>query len=177
MPEHFICLTALPVAPTSRKIDNKRLRAISTEMALTDLMSHTEPKSTSPSTMSEMEGTVGKVAAEVLLVEEARTDLDTNLFRLGLDSLNIINLMIKLQKAGLECTDSKIMKGPTVRRIALLPPKKSRNGTAGPSQRQRSDLKQRCCDEFKSGVDFGNIAAVRPCFAIARNLGSLLRGS
>ena len=169
IPDHIIRLASLPLVAVSRKIDNKRLKAIFSEMSVADLMSQNKPSSSSPRALTEVEEVVKGVATQVLVVDRTKIQADINLFRLGLDSLNAISLTINLQKFGFECTVSNILKTPTIESLARLP-RMTGSESRKADQPSYSDLKRRFFADGKNGHDFSDVAAVRPCLPLQETL-------
>ena len=169
VPDHFIRLTSIPLVTISRKVDSKRLRVLFSELCLADLTLHNKSAPLSRKEMSQAEKIVRDVATEALSIDQARIEIDSNLFGLGLDSLNVINLTIKLQKMGFSTTVSEIMKRPTIEQLALLPRNEREVGHPGPILRRTEDLKQRFCIS-STNSDNSNIAAVRPCLPLQETL-------
>ncbi|KAI4186795.1 MAG: hypothetical protein L6R41_003250 [Letrouitia leprolyta] len=170
VPEHFIRLTSLPLASTSRKVDNKRLRALFDEMSLQDLMSSSVPLSFIESVMTDSEKIVRDVAAKLLSVDPARINADSNLFHFGLDSLNVISLTLTLQKTGYSSSVSKILQGPTIKEIAHQPSERVKNGTIKGSSSRNEDLERRFRAKSTSSSVQSNLLAIRPCLPLQETL-------
>lgn len=170
VPDHIIRLTTLPLVTISRKVDNKHLRTLFAEISLADLTSEEKAKSWVNRAMSEAEEAVSSVAADVLAVDKNEINRETNLFRLGLDSLNIISLTIKLQKIGFESTVSNTLKSATVEQIALLPRNRKVNGGPTPASNSSQDLEKRFRASGANGLDYSNIAAIRTCLPLQESL-------
>ena len=171
VPDHIIRLTSLPLVSISRKVDNKNLKALFTKTSFADLTAQSpeKPKSSKNRHMNDAERAIRTVAGEVLMIDRENIDLDTNLFRLGLDSLNIISLTIKLQKTGFSSTVANTMNNPTVEQIALLPRNEytsvgftTANGTQALEQRFRA--------RSDTGLDHSNMATIRPCLPLQETL-------
>ena len=169
MPDHIIRLTSLPLVAISRKIDNKRLKALFSELSVADLLSQSTPSPSSRRALTEAEDVVKDVAAEVLLVDRTKIQADTNLFHLGLDSLSAISFTIRLQKTGYDSTVSKILKTPSIESIARLP---RRNEPQGSNVKQNSwsNLKRRFVTKSKNGHDFSDVVTVMPCMPLQETL-------
>ncbi|KAL8767688.1 MAG: hypothetical protein Q9209_005868 [Squamulea sp. 1 TL-2023] len=169
VPDHLIRLRSLPLVPTSRKVDMKRLEALFKSISLTDLTSSGKLVSTIAYTPSKIESAVRRVVVDVLGLEQIRVDADSSLFHFGLDSLNVISLTVKLQKEGLGCTVSKLLQNPTIRAI-------SEGVTQREPIQRTSDWPTRLIDldrNFRhqsSNVDLDNIAAIRPCLPLQETL-------
>lgn len=171
VPEHFIRLTSLPLVSTSRKVNIKHLQAMFIETPLNDLTSLSQPIASSTNMTSEVERTVRGIAAEVLAVDQARIDADGNLFRLGLDSLNVISLALKLQKLGFDSSVSKILSSPTVKEIALRPSQRVENGrTIRHLPKRIADLERRFMAKYRDSLNISNLALIRPCLPLQETL-------
>lgn len=170
VPEHFIRITSIPLVSTSRKVDNKRLRALIAEMSLQDLMSSSQPLPSATRAMTGSEIAVRDMAGELLSVDPTRINTDSSLFHYGLDSLNVINLTLKLQKTGYCSSVSKILRGPTVKEIAHQLGGNVGNGVAKGTSTRIADLEQQFKAESINGLVQSNILAVRPCLPLQETL-------
>ena len=172
VPEHIIRLTSLPLVPSSRKVDNKSLRAMFNQISISDLMPtiETPAKSSDTLAMNEKEIWVRDIAAEVLAVDKHNIQRETNLFRLGLDSINVISLTIKLQKRGFDGSVSTMLKSPTVEQISRLPYISKNHTTPNQGLLRRRDLGRDFRSKVKNGHNFSNIASVRPCLPLQETL-------
>ncbi|KAI4176759.1 MAG: hypothetical protein LQ343_000852 [Gyalolechia ehrenbergii] len=170
VPEHFIRLTSLPLVSTSRKVNTKQLRALFNEMTLHDLMSSNKPSSSDTGAMTDSEKAVRGVAAEILLVDQAKINADSSLFQFGLDSLNVISLALKLKKIGFCSSVSEILKEPTVKEIACQPRQNVETGFTRRSPSQFADLEQRFKAESTSSLVHSNSVAIRPCLPLQETL-------
>ncbi|KAL8723312.1 MAG: hypothetical protein Q9225_000364 [Loekoesia sp. 1 TL-2023] len=171
VPEHLIRLTSLPLVPTSRKVNIKHLRAIFIETPLDDLTSLSQPTPSSTDVTSEAERTVRGVIADILAVDQERIDADSSLFRLGLDSLNVISLALKLQKLGFDSSVSKILNSPTIKDIALRPSQRIENGgiISHPPKRI-ADLERKFIAKYRNSLNISNLAMIRPCLPLQETL-------
>ncbi|KAL8968481.1 MAG: hypothetical protein Q9197_004859, partial [Variospora fuerteventurae] len=170
VPDHFIRLTSLPLVPTSRKVDTKQLLRTFNESPLDGSRSSITPITSNANILSDVERVVRSEVAEVLGVEEDKLDANSNLFPLGLDSLNVISLTIKIQRRGFNSNVSKILKVPTIRGIASCLGRKIANGKASHAQNGFASLEQRFKGRSKDGFDMSNVAAVRPCLPLQETL-------
>ncbi|KAL8650194.1 MAG: hypothetical protein Q9210_003968, partial [Variospora velana] len=170
VPDHLIRLTSLPLVPTSRKVDTKQLLRIFHESSLDSLTVSATPTTSNSKILSEVERVVRSEVAEVLAVEEDKLDANSNLFQLGLDSLNVISLTIKIQRQGFNSNVSRILKSPTIRGIASCLGQKMANGRASHAQNGFAGLEQRFRGRSNDGLDMSNVAAVRPCLPLQETL-------
>ncbi|KAL8944651.1 MAG: hypothetical protein Q9216_000348 [Gyalolechia sp. 2 TL-2023] len=168
VPEHFIRVTSLPRVSTSQKLNTKQLRELFDEVPLHDLMSSNKLSSTAA--MTESEKVVRSVAAALLSVDQAKINADSNLFQLGLDSLNVISLTLKLQKLGFCSSVSKIFKGPTVKEVACQSRQRMGSSVTKSPPNRISDLEQRFIAENTKGLVHPNLAAIRPCLPLQETL-------
>ncbi|KAL8704289.1 MAG: hypothetical protein Q9201_002543 [Fulgogasparrea decipioides] len=166
VPDRIIRLSSLPRVATSRKMDTKYLRAIFGDLTLDELMLLDKPMSSSEGGLSEVETAVRSLAAEVLAVDEARLNAESDLFQFGLDSLNAINLSIKLSKSGIDRSITNILRRPTIKAIAASSNHKHKDH--GPPV--IPDVEQRFLANAKIGLDLSNIAAIRPCLPLQETL-------
>ncbi|RPB02033.1 hypothetical protein L873DRAFT_1788049 [Choiromyces venosus 120613-1] len=122
VPAAIIPLTALPMT-TQGKIDTKLLQ--STYFGLgSNVAEDYTPESSSGVDGQEwtaLEREVADVIAEVARVVRDEVGRATSIFRLGLDSISVIQLSSRLSKAGhIRLDVSQIMRNPTVSSIATL---------------------------------------------------------
>ncbi|KAI4123162.1 MAG: hypothetical protein LQ338_005411 [Usnochroma carphineum] len=170
VPDHLVRLTCLPLVSASRKVDMKQLRTIFNNIPIDDLMSSNTPESSSAHALNEEENSVRATVAEVLAVEQVGLSADSNLLQYGLDSLNAISLTFKLQRQGLQCSVSKILKNPTIRAIASGLRQRSQNGGIAHMPSPGEDLERRFRSKSKVGLDLSNAAAIRPCLPLQETL-------
>ncbi|KAL8724859.1 MAG: hypothetical protein Q9166_007713 [cf. Caloplaca sp. 2 TL-2023] len=123
VPDVIIPLAKLPLAPASGKADQKRLKSLFADAPLEDIIHHPGQSDSSRRELTDDERTIRSVVASTLAIDGAEISSNTNIFRFGLESLSAINLAIKLQKLGYECTVSTVLKNSTLERLALLPRK------------------------------------------------------
>lgn len=171
VPDHVIRLTSLPLVSISRKVDNKELKALFTKTSFAELTAPLPGKQKFPHhrPMSDAEKAIRSLAADVLAVGQETIDVDTNLFRLGLDSLNIISLTIKLQKVGIMSTVSNIMNNASVEQIAVLP--RNEHTSAGcTTVKGIQALEQRYRARSDNGSEPSNMATIRPCLPLQETL-------
>ena len=168
IPDHLIRLNFLPLVPTSRKTDSKQLRALFKEINMGNLVSHEYGPNTRA--MTEIEDKVRDIVVEVLQITGAKVDVNTNLFRLGLDSLNVISLAVKLQKLGLDSTVSNILRNSSIEHIAGLRGEVKRDNIVTIPPRRNGDLERKLRTKVGDGHDLSNIATVRPCLPLQETL-------
>ncbi|KAL8646232.1 MAG: hypothetical protein Q9226_006955, partial [Calogaya cf. arnoldii] len=125
VPDVVLPLSRLPLAPSSGKADQKRLKSLFTDLPIEDLVNRPGETNSCRQELSDSEKVVRGAVMSTLAVHGAEIYPNTNLFRLGLESLSAINLAIKLQKLGYECNVSAVLKNPTIERLALLPQRKA----------------------------------------------------
>lgn len=176
VPDIVIPLTELPLAPSSGKADMKRLKTLFANMALGDIVhrSSSAKAGSSKRELSQAEKVVRKQVASILAVDEANVLSNTDIFRLGLDSLNAINIAVKMQKLGYECTVSSILRNPVLENLARLP----RNDKNADAQEQKleqtrsrlADLESRFQKVHPLGISDVAIHTVRPCLPLQETL-------
>ena len=179
VPDHVIFLTTMPLAPISGKADGKKLLALFSETPLLNPVSANSSDIAENSRedrreLSGPEQAVRDAVVETLRLDAAIISHDTNLFGLGLDSLSVINLTVRLQKIGFDCTVSSVMKNPTLASLALAP------GVAqlGRMQWQKldeakttlSDMEARFRRAHTYCLDNASISSVRPCLPLQESL-------
>ncbi|KAL8846640.1 MAG: hypothetical protein Q9221_008280 [Calogaya cf. arnoldii] len=125
VPDVVLPLSRVPLAPSSGKADQKRLKSLFTDLPIEDLVNRPGETASHRQKLSDSEKVVRGAVMSTLAVDGAEISPNTNIFRLGLESLSAINLAIKLQKLGYECTVSGVLKNPTLERLALLPQRKA----------------------------------------------------
>ncbi|KAL8805520.1 MAG: hypothetical protein Q9182_001889 [Xanthomendoza sp. 2 TL-2023] len=129
VPDVIMPLTRLPLAPASGKADQKRLKSLYADVPLEDIVNGKARSTSSQRAMTEAEKIVCRVVRSTLIIDGAEIYFNTNLFRLGLESLSAINLAVKMQQQGYDCTVSAVLKNPTLEQLALLPRKSSSEGS------------------------------------------------
>ena len=179
VPDVVIPLTRLPLAPSSGKADLKRLKALFADISTADMIYHicseqpNQPKS-SRRELTEAERNVRSAVMSTLTVDAAEVSANTNIFRLGLDSLSAINLTIKLQKLGYDCTVSNVLRNPFLEQLVLLPRKPKHEGTLAARLTQTrsrlADLDYRFRALHSHGLNNSSIQAVKPCLSLQETL-------
>ncbi|KAL9069746.1 MAG: hypothetical protein Q9161_005331 [Pseudevernia consocians] len=179
VPDVVIPLTKLPLAPSSGKADLKRLRNLFADLSITKMINHTsseQPHSLESSHrgLTEAERNVGSAVMCTLAVDAAELSFNTNIFRLGLDSLSAISLAIKMQKLGYDCTVSSVLRNPFLEQLVLLPRKGKNEGPLADKLRQTqsglADLESRFRATHSHGLDDSSIQAVKPCLPLQETL-------
>ena len=172
VPDHLMMLTGLPLVKISRKIDAKKLKAMFRDSSLGGFASKRveSDKRTSSRPLSQHEERVKQVVVDVLAKKDSNIGPDDNLFSYGLDSLNAINLTVKLQKLGYDATVSALLKKPTISTLANLPLKAQKEDSNLSASVRMADLERRFKATSSNGVDHSNIAAVLPCLPLQETL-------
>ena len=178
VPDLVIPLTTLPLAPSSGKVDSKRLKVLFTAIPIADIMYNTsqQPNQPEPSRreLNEAERCVRSAVISALTVDTAEVTTNTNLFRLGLDSLSAISLAVKMQKLGYDCTVSNILSNPLVEQLAFLPRKvQNTRASADRLTQTRSrlaDLETRFRAIHSHGLGDLSIQAIKPCLPLQETL-------
>ena len=179
VPDVIIPLTKLPLAPSSGKADLKRLKALFADISPADMMHHTssdhylQPES-SRRELTEVERNVRSVVTSTLSVNGVEISANTNVFRLGLDSLSAISLAINLQKLGYDCTVSSVLRNPLIEQLALLPQKdptkKATMDKHTQIQSKLADLESRFRASHSHNLETSFIQAVKPCLPLQETL-------
>lgn len=178
VPDIVIPLLKLPLAPSSGKADIKHLKALFSNMQIAGMTHHTSDHSlqleTSRRELTEAERSVRSIVINTLAVDAADVQANTNIFRLGLDSLSAISLAIKLQKLGFESTVSSVLRNPLIKQLALLPQRdlnKEATGDKTVQIRSRlADLESKFRAAHSHGLDNSSIQAVKPCLPLQETL-------
>lgn len=179
VPDVVIPLTKLPLAPSSGKADLKRLKSLFADISLADVMHPTssdhylQPES-SRRELTEAERNVRSVVKSTLSVNGFEISANTNVFRLGLDSLNAISLAIKLQKLGYDCTVSSVLRNPLIEQLALLPQKdRTKKATMDKHTHFKSslvNLESRFRASHSQTLGTSLVQAVKPCLPLQETL-------
>ena len=179
VPDHIIFITALPISLTSGKADGRKLLALFSDIPLPDLISPSSsemlgrPEPGRRET-TEPEKRVRDAVLETLAFDNADMSHNANLFRLGLDSLNVISLTVRLQKSGFNCTVTSVLRNPTIEALALLPREEHINGVKEHKfanvKNMLSDMEIRFRETHSHGLKDSSMFAVRPCLPLQESL-------
>ena len=179
VPDVVIPLTKLPLAPSSGKADLKRLKSLFADISLADVMhptssDHYQQPESSRRELTEAERKVRSVVKSTLSVNGFEISANTNVFRLGLDSLSAISLAIKLQKLGYDCTVSSVLRNPLIEQLALLPPKdRTKKATMDKHTHLKSklvNLESRFRASHSQTLGTSLVQAVKPCLPLQETL-------
>ncbi|MCJ1475040.1 hypothetical protein MMC13_003700 [Lambiella insularis] len=178
VPDVVIPLTRLPLALSSGKADLKRLKLLFTDTPIAEMIpqpsEYLDHSDSSRRELTEAESSVRSLVMTILAVDAAELSSDTNIFRLGLDSLNAISLAIKMQKLGYDCTISSVLRNPTLEQLALLPRKGQEKGapanTLTQTRSMLADLEFRFRAIHSHGLNDSSILAIRPCLPLQETL-------
>ncbi|KAL8669689.1 MAG: hypothetical protein Q9168_005727, partial [Polycauliona sp. 1 TL-2023] len=133
VPDVILPLSRLPLAPSSGKADQKRLKSLYAEAPIEVLFNRSDDRKSRRLKLTESEKAVRGAVTSILDVDGVDIYPTTNLFRLGLESLSAINLAIRMQKIGYVCNVSTVLKNPTLEQLALLPQRESERTKDTPS--------------------------------------------
>ena len=164
VPSRIFRLNYLPVAQTSRKVDSKRLRQMCSDFFEASSTVGTGEASRNPPQITRLEATIRDVAAEVLQNQAGWIEPGVNLFSLGLDSLNVVGLTIRLRKLGYLITISDILQAPTVRSIASVI--RAENTTMGKDEQRLQAAKV----ESNNCFDSTTVVNLQPCLPLQESL-------
>lgn len=179
VPDLVIPLTNLPLAPTSGKADMKRLKALFAEIPIAQIVNPNSSDQSYQSNLShreltEAERNVRNAVMSTLAVDTANISSNTNIFRLGLDSLSAITLAIKMQRLGYACTVSSILRNPFLEQLALLPQQDQKKGVPvdkpAETRSKLEDLQSRYLVTRSQGLRPSSIQAVKPCLPLQETL-------
>ncbi|KAL8971551.1 MAG: hypothetical protein Q9183_000999 [Haloplaca sp. 2 TL-2023] len=165
VPDVVLPLTELPLAPSSGKADVKQLKSLFANMPLEDVTQRSGEAPPSRKEMTKTEQEVRAVVAESLNIDESEISADTNIFRVGLESLSAIGLAINMQKLGFECSVSSVLKNPSVEQLAVLPRTREQPPEEKPSA--VASLNERFRNINGAHRSF---EAVRPCLPLQETL-------
>ena len=179
IPDLVIPITKMPLAPASGKADGKRLKTLFSDMSLSELMSPAPSEASSQPNqrsrmLSEAENNVRNAVVRTLAIHETEVSPNTNIFRLGLDSLNAINLACRLQKLGYECSVASVLRNPLLEKLAVLPLKTHIDGAQvdklAEARIRLSNTEARFRANQCHGLEDTSICAVRPCLPLQESL-------
>ncbi|KAL8893368.1 MAG: hypothetical protein Q9192_005338, partial [Flavoplaca navasiana] len=164
VPDVVLILSRLPLAPSSGKADQKRLKALFADAPLEDLINRSVKGKTEQRELTASEQTVRNAVTSTLSVDSADIYPTTNIFRLGLESLSAITLTVRMQKLGYDCNVSTILKNPTLEKLALLPQRKVEQ--TKPTYSPLAALKAR----YLKGHPEHSSRKVKPCLPLQETL-------
>lgn len=179
VPDVVIPITKLPLAPSSGKADLKRLKVLLADMPIADMTRHVSSEDSIQPRSSRRELTVAErdvlsAITSALNVHAAEIAADTNIFRLGLDSLSAISLAIKIQQLGYDCTVSSVLRNPFLEQLALLPHKDhyrgAPTGNLAETKSRIADLESKFRAIHPQGLGDLSIQAVKPCLPLQETL-------
>ena len=182
VPDHIISMTALPLIPASGKVDQKRLKALFSEIPLSHLISTSQmqldnQRRSSNRETNPTEKIIRDCLVETLVIDQAAISPSSNILRLGIDSLSVISLTIRLQKKGFRCTVTDVLRNPSVEKLALLSCKTWDSDRVDERLREIrhviANLELRFRDSNALGLDTRSISAVRPCLPLQESMVAL----
>lgn len=165
VPDIVLPLTKLPLAPSSGKADSKRLKALFMSLSIEDIINPSGGPSSSPRDLSKAEEAVHGAVTATLAIDSAKIAFNTNLFRLGLDSLGAITMTIKMQQLGYDCAISDVLKSPSLEQLALLPRRKSPKVKEAASEIVKLESRFRTAGRLCHGFQ-----GVKPCLPLQETL-------
>ena len=124
VPDSVLPLSKLPLASSSGKADLKKLKALFAAMPIRDIIHRPEKHSSSCRRLTEAEAVIRSAVTHSIDAISVEISPDTNLFKVGLESLSAVNLAVKMGKLGYECTVSTVLQNPTIQQLACVPRKK-----------------------------------------------------
>ncbi len=122
VPDYLIPIDVIPLAGVSGKADTKTLKTFFASLPVPKLLGTMggESSGTFSRQLTPSEQQIADIVKGVLSVgEQHDIKSTTNLFTLGLDSLNAVGLAIKLREIGVQCTLTLLLGSPTVESIAI----------------------------------------------------------
>ncbi|KAF2761326.1 hypothetical protein EJ05DRAFT_259760 [Pseudovirgaria hyperparasitica] len=117
VPTHIIPITSIPLS-VNNKADGKRLREIYNGLSREVLQELSDTTDSKP--FSSTERLILDAVDSIVSVNSDLASRDSSIFELGLDSITVISLSMKLKESGLRyVSPAIIMKNPTVGRLAM----------------------------------------------------------
>ncbi|GME63927.1 Nonribosomal siderophore peptide synthase SidC [Neofusicoccum parvum] len=182
VPSYIIPLTFIPIQ-ISGKADVRQLRAIYEAIPRSQLLgtsstrpeTNTSVKAALQRGLTEVESRVRDILRTVVSFEVNDVGSATNILDLGIDSLNAIDLSIKLRKAGFTCSVADVLSRPLLSQLASVP-FKGDNRSEEPQTQEDSCAKLAELDEaFRQQNTIGplpnaSIQAVRPTLPLQESL-------
>ncbi|KAL2869237.1 nonribosomal siderophore peptide synthase SidC, partial [Aspergillus lucknowensis] len=175
VPELILPISAIPVAPTSGKVNIKELHRLFSELPLQTILRGNSPPGqggvASQRQLNADEEAVVNEICRVISADPSSFGPLTNIFEIGLDSISAIGLSIRLRNIGYSATVALIMSNPVIEQLAHLPKAPSTENNAGLSKAQTKfkEIELQYRGTFSS-VDQFRIAAVWPCLPLQEGL-------
>lgn len=150
-------------AAFKEKIIAKAERDASTKSTAKEINTHGKILSVEQTKLAEV---ISKFT-DVPLVSIGR---DTSLFRLGLDSISIVQVAALLRKQGHNIKASDILERPTIAQLSSFLSKRIAPSTADAFDLEIFDTNYRQAICSKNGVNIDNVDAVRPCTFVQQGM-------
>ena len=177
VPEIVLPLTNIPLARLSGKADSKELRRIFGTLTLDDVLRGNSLLPASDNAVVDRaltaeEDRIVEEIARMGTVDGSLVKPRTNIFEIGIDSLGVIGLSVRLRAAGYDATVAAIMNSPVIEQLALLP---KREDIVTSSQADDKDWEQRLTSLTAKFVEMhpeplNAQASVRPCLPLQEGL-------
>lgn len=183
VPSYIIPLTFIPIQ-ISGKADVRKLRAIYEAIPRAQLVGgkgaaqagSVAVDASAQRQLNAVETRVRDVLRTVVPFELGEISPATNIFDLGIDSLNAIDLSIKLRKAGFTCSVADVLSRPLLSQLALIP--SNEQETQAVVARDNSESRKKLLaleDAFRAQntnpkLPNAAIQAVRPCLPLQESL-------
>ncbi|KIA75535.1 peptide synthetase [Aspergillus ustus] len=176
VPELILPVTTIPIAPMSGKANMKELHRLFSELPLqTVLQGNSHVNSDGLSSQRQLNADEESVVNEICHVVSADPKSFgplTNIFEVGLDSLNAIGLSIRLRNVGYAATVALVMSNPVIEQLARLP-KSPLSGSHPRLSKVHTMFKEVESLYRKSPspeIPLSKVAAVRPCLPLQEGL-------
>ena len=123
VPDYVIPVSIIPLARTSGKADTRSLKSFFASLSISELFGAISGAIDGPNQkkriLREPERQIaGIIRKNLKLGSNIEIEPDSNLFAMGLDSLNAVGLILRLREIGLNCTLGLLLGNPTIESIA-----------------------------------------------------------
>ncbi|OJI99544.1 hypothetical protein ASPVEDRAFT_125172 [Aspergillus versicolor CBS 583.65] len=176
VPEIVLPITNIPLARLSGKADSKELRRIFGTLSLDEVLRGNSLVSASDApvvdrALTAEEERIIEEIARIGTIDGSLIKPHTNIFEIGIDSLGVIGLSVRLRAAGYDASVAAIMNSPVVEQLALLPKRDDNISaqTADKDWEQRlNSLKSKFIEMHPEAVN--TQVSVRPCLPLQEGL-------
>lgn len=183
VPSYIIPLTFIPIQ-ISGKADVRKLRAIYEAIPRAQLVGgkgaaqagSVAVDASAQRQLNAAETRVRDVLRTVVPFEPGEISPATNIFDLGIDSLNAIDLSIKLRKAGFTCSVADVLSRPLLSQLAEIPSSGQETQAVVAQDNSESRKKLQALDAaFRAQnnnpkLPNASIQAIRPCLPLQESL-------
>ncbi|KAF9885897.1 hypothetical protein FE257_012277 [Aspergillus nanangensis] len=177
VPELILPVTYIPLAQLSAKVNVKELNSLFQSLPLNLILQGNSWTNQDGSALSRPlttdEEAVVKEICDVIAIDPSIIGPMTNIFEIGLDSLNAIGLSIRLRRLGYSATVALVMSNPVIEQLAHLPRTPSSSSSITPASKMRQRLLQldlQYRESAPADVDLSTVSFVRPCLPLQEGL-------